>query len=224
LINPCLSEFGSGFDSGFTVRRMITSHGRRIAGALVTLIITTTSLATATTAAATTARASHLPTYTLSDSGRHVTVKKSNEIKLDLRTDQDGGYRWAIGSQGATRRLSVVSRTTRPYQHKKGTVGYPYHTIYILKAINYGSKTIRFIERRPSHKSDIARRFNLHINVPAPPKPKPVQHACTTTSSGSCIQGGEFCPQADYGQSGWDANGTRYVCEGDTTHPHWELP
>jgi hypothetical protein len=52
----------------------------------------------------------------------------------------------------------------------------------------------------------------------------PAAHACTTTSSGSCIQGGEFCPQASYGQFGYDADGTRYECTGDSVHPHWEGP
>jgi hypothetical protein len=50
----------------------------------------------------------------------------------------------------------------------------------------------------------------------------PAQHGCTTTASGSCIRGGEFCPQADYGMTGYDADGTPYVCKGDSTHPHWE--
>jgi peptidoglycan hydrolase CwlO-like protein len=59
------------------------------------------------------------------------------------------------------------------------------------------------------------------------PKPKtktPVAktHACTQTASGSCIQGGEFCRQALYGQSGWDGSGRRYTCTGDHVHPHWE--
>lgn len=49
-------------------------------------------------------------------------------------------------------------------------------------------------------------------------------HACTTTSSGTCIQGGQFCPQAKYGESGWDAEGRRYVCTGDSDHPHWMVP
>jgi hypothetical protein len=49
-------------------------------------------------------------------------------------------------------------------------------------------------------------------------------HACTRTSSGSCIQGGEFCPQSKYGQSGYDNHGHRYVCKGNHTHPHWENP
>jgi hypothetical protein len=49
-------------------------------------------------------------------------------------------------------------------------------------------------------------------------------HPCTRTSSHTCIRGGEFCPQASYGHSGWDARGHRYVCKGDHTHPHWMLP
>lgn len=47
-------------------------------------------------------------------------------------------------------------------------------------------------------------------------------HACTRTSSGSCIRGGQFCPQASYGTSGYDANGRRYICAGDRSHPRWE--
>ncbi|GAA4741272.1 hypothetical protein GCM10023350_27320 [Nocardioides endophyticus] len=49
-------------------------------------------------------------------------------------------------------------------------------------------------------------------------------HACTRTSSGTCIRGGQFCPQSKYGRSGWDANGRRYVCKGNRTHPHWMRP
>lgn len=47
-------------------------------------------------------------------------------------------------------------------------------------------------------------------------------HACTRTSSGTCIRGGQFCPQAKYGKHGWDAQGRRYTCKGSHTHPHWE--
>ena len=44
---------------------------------------------------------------------------------------------------------------------------------------------------------------------------------CTTTSSGSCIRGGEFCPRSMYNRAGYDAYGRRYVCKGNRTHPHW---
>jgi hypothetical protein len=54
------------------------------------------------------------------------------------------------------------------------------------------------------------------------PPPAPTRHSCTTTSSGNCIRGGQFCPKSDYGQTGYDASGTRYVCTGDASHPHWE--
>jgi len=49
-------------------------------------------------------------------------------------------------------------------------------------------------------------------------------HSCTHTSSGTCIRGGQFCPQSKYGRSGWDAYGRRYVCKGNRTHPHWMRP
>ena len=47
---------------------------------------------------------------------------------------------------------------------------------------------------------------------------------CTKTSSGSCIRGGQFCPQSSYGKSGYDVRGRRYVCKGNRTHPHWMVP
>lgn len=47
-------------------------------------------------------------------------------------------------------------------------------------------------------------------------------HACTKTSSGSCIRAGEFCPQASYGDVGYDASGDKLVCSGSHSHPHWE--
>lgn len=49
-------------------------------------------------------------------------------------------------------------------------------------------------------------------------------HTCTKTSSGSCIRGGQFCPQSSYGRSGYDVRGRRYICKGDRTHPHWMVP
>jgi hypothetical protein len=50
------------------------------------------------------------------------------------------------------------------------------------------------------------------------------RYSCTLTSSHTCIRGGQFCPQASYGRSGWDAAGRRYVCKGDRRHPHWMKP
>jgi hypothetical protein len=50
------------------------------------------------------------------------------------------------------------------------------------------------------------------------------KHACTRTSSGKCIQGGQFCAQAKWHKSGWDSKGRRYVCKGNHSHPHWMKP
>jgi len=48
--------------------------------------------------------------------------------------------------------------------------------------------------------------------------------SCTLTSTHHCIRGGQFCPRASYGRSGWDAYGRRYVCKGSRVHPHWMRP
>jgi hypothetical protein len=69
-----------------------------------------------------------------------------------------------------------------------------------------------------------APRTPSRLAVPAPRTTSAARTACTTTSSGSCIRGGQFCPKAKYGQSGYDASGTRYVCSGDSSHPHWLAP
>jgi hypothetical protein len=50
------------------------------------------------------------------------------------------------------------------------------------------------------------------------------KHACTRTSSGKCIKGGQFCPQSKWHKNGWDAKGRRYVCKGNHSHPHWMKP
>ena len=52
-------------------------------------------------------------------------------------------------------------------------------------------------------------------------QPLTARVACTKTSSGTCIRGGQFCPQASYNKAGYDAYGRRYVCKGNRTHPRW---
>ena len=63
-----------------------------------------------------------------------------------------------------------------------------------------------------------------HVDRATAAHPSADRHACTRTSSGSCIKGGQFCPQSSYGHAGYDAQGRRYICKGDHTHPHWMLP
>lgn len=72
-----------------------------------------------------------------------------------------------------------------------------------------------------AHAPVSAPAYRAPTPIPTTPAPAPVT-SCTTTSSGTCIQGGQFCPQAKYGTTGYDANGRKYVCSGDTTHPHWQ--
>jgi hypothetical protein len=90
------------------------------------------------------------------------------------------------------------------------------HTAQRAIAVNWWTAYLHYVTTsRPT-----ARHSSTHTVVQ--PAPAPVQQGCTHTSSGSCIRGGQFCPQASYGQIGYDAGGTRYTCTGDGTHPHWE--
>jgi hypothetical protein len=51
------------------------------------------------------------------------------------------------------------------------------------------------------------------------------KHACTKTSSGRCIKGGQFCPKAKRGKFGWDAQGKKWKCKktGSSTS-NWKKP
>jgi hypothetical protein len=79
----------------------------------------------------------------------------------------------------------------------------------------YGLEAEHYTVRQYSSTRSKSRVQTLKIKTKKPP------HACTRTSKGTCIKGGQFCPQAKYGKNGWDASGRRYVCKGDHTHPHW---
>jgi predicted secreted protein len=195
---------------------MITSSKRLVGAAILSIGLIGGGLAgTAPAGAASTTRTVHQ-----ADSGKHISMKKHQVLRIDLRTDRHGGYGWAIVAHPKSGVLKVLKKKVTPYAHKPGATGYPFHTIYTLETTGYGSTAIHLAERRSSGSKHVVKRFSLAVKVPRPA----AKHACTHTASGSCIQGGEFCKQASYGLSGWDAAGRRYVCTGDQTHPRWRTP
>ncbi|MCW2838803.1 MAG: hypothetical protein JWR55_286 [Aeromicrobium sp.] len=132
--------------------------------------------------------------------GSHVTISsKTITVKKDgdVIVDHEASARLKPGTYRVT--ISVA------------------FTTYRLDAD--GTKTFS----NPHHKSK-TQTLKLKVKAKAKKKETDSDHACTTTSSGTCIQGGQFCPQAKYGESGWDADGRRYVCTGDSDHPHWMVP
>jgi predicted secreted protein len=122
------------------------------------------SIAGSPAIAATTTPAHHLRTFTLKDKGRTISLREHHKIKLDLRTDADGGFHWVLVKHS---NFTLVRKASHPYKHKKGVTGYPVHTIYVLRATDLGKgSVIRLVERGPSgKKSDIGRRFKLTVNV-----------------------------------------------------------
>lgn len=106
--------------------------------------------------------------------------------------------------------------------HRGGRIG--------VRDIAAGTVRLRAVVIAQGQVLDVSNVVVLHVHKPAPVKPpvKPVHqaaqvsHSCTQTSTGSCIRGGEFCPQASYGHTGYDAGGRAWTCTGDRTHPHWE--
>ncbi|WP_375474370.1 hypothetical protein [uncultured Jatrophihabitans sp.] len=95
-----------------------------------------------------------------------------------------------------------------------------FHAYYTYSTQHYRAKAYTRYRRLSSPR----RTLIVKNKVTHKPKPTPVHHSCTVTSSGTCIQGGEFCPVASEGHTGYDANGTAYVCTDSDHdgHPHWE--
>lgn len=104
------------------------------------------------------------PVYHLSDSGRTVNVRKGSYLKIDLRASTGTAYRWVITQGRNSSIFTVVSRKTYAYPHSPGTTGYPYHTVYTLKAVARGTGTFR-AALRSSVDSSVARRFRLYVHV-----------------------------------------------------------
>lgn len=92
-----------------------------------------------------------------------------------------------------------------------------------------GDHRLRAVLKKQGSTLDISPVVVIHVTAPkkagsgsSSGGSAPATHACTQTSTGSCIRGGEFCSQSMYGHTGYDANGRSWICTGDHTHPHWE--
>lgn len=89
-----------------------------------------------------------------------------------------------------------------------------------------GVHRLRAVLEKQGSVLDVSTVVTVSVTAPvkhtAPTHTASTGHTCTRTSTGSCIQGGEFCQQAMYGQVGYDGSGRSWRCTGDHTHPHWE--
>lgn len=83
------------------------------------------------------------------------------------------------------------------------------------------SALARVAARCPDQRVTTHRARVVGTAAPVPAIAGGAAHACTRTSSGSCIRGGQFCPRASYGMVGYDAAGRRHRCAGDSSHPRW---
>lgn len=136
----------------------------RMTKALAALPIAAVLVATAAAVPAS-AAAPTVPTYHLRDSGKTVSLMKGDRVRVDLKTEQDGGYAWVRRAPTGTGELTLIKKSTRPYDHPPMTVGYPYHTTYLFEATKNGPTTLRFVERRSFDKTDVIKRFRLTVNV-----------------------------------------------------------
>jgi predicted secreted protein len=120
---------------------------------------------TAPASAATLSPAVH--TVGHSASGTTFTLVQGRTLRIDLRTEVDGGYQWVMTRRPNKAKVEVVKRTLKPYKHKAHMVGYPYHTVYLLKGQATGTTRITLVERRGTSDANPAERFTLRIHVVA---------------------------------------------------------
>jgi predicted secreted protein len=119
-------------------------------------------------AAPSTSSTSAMPTtYHLRDSGRTVHVERGQLIRISLKTASDGGYRWVVVRGRHSTKFRIVSRKVVAPATVAGTplVGAPSQTVWTLRARQRGFATFKAIERRPWAKSDVIKRFTLHLRV-----------------------------------------------------------
>lgn len=127
-------------------------------------------------------------------------------------------------------KVLVSARITSDSLAQSGVVKSPQQ---VLNEVSEAIPEIQSLD--PSSKSgNCGAYFDVYINLASMASPTatahtagpPVAVGCTTTSSGSCIRGGEFCPTSDNGTTGTDGAGRTYVCEDKTGsgRDHWETP
>jgi predicted secreted protein len=103
-----------------------------------------------------------------SASGTTFTLVQGRTLRIDLRTEVDGGYQWVMTHRPNKAKVEIVKHKLTPYKHKAHVVGYPYHTIYLLKGHRTGTTRITLVERQGTSKANPAERFTLRIHVVAP--------------------------------------------------------
>jgi predicted secreted protein len=102
-------------------------------------------------------------TFHQAASGRTVHVERGEVLRISLRTDSDGGYRWAVVRGRHSSVFRIVSREVVPASTT--LVGAPSRTVWTLRAIARGTATFKAVERRPWDRSDVAKRFTLRLRV-----------------------------------------------------------
>jgi hypothetical protein len=101
------------------------------------------------------------------DRGKTVHLAVGQTVKISLRTCVDCGESWHYVDRPKSSVVKVLGKRMKAYQHAPGTAGYPYHTIYTLRADGTGGTTIRLAEYASfdKHKKQDATHFRLTFEV-----------------------------------------------------------
>lgn len=98
---------------------------------------------------------------TITDNGATVSVKKGDQVSLELKDNGDGGYSWTLGALDQT----ILSLTQRSDSQPSGLMGDFGNDIWVFTAEHPGSTTLNLVCNRPWNTTDTCATFTVQIQV-----------------------------------------------------------
>ncbi len=95
------------------------------------------------------------------DNGTTVSLKKGEQVRLELKDYGGGGYSWNIESLDS----NILSLTQRSDSESSGMMGDFGKDIWVFIAEHTGSTTLNLLCNRPWDMTDTCEEFTVHINV-----------------------------------------------------------
>ena len=98
---------------------------------------------------------------TINDNDATVSVKKGDQVSLELKDYGDGGYSWTLVALDQ----SILSLTQRSDSQPSGLMGDCGNDIWIFTAEHPGSTTLHLLCDRPWNTTDTCATFTVQIHV-----------------------------------------------------------
>ncbi len=101
-------------------------------------------------------------TLTEDDSGREVSLRVGEKLKIILKSNPSTGYQWDV----APFNESVIKLSEGPLVYEKKKIpGGEGETVFVFEAVSPGTTTIKLMYRRPWEKFSPASTFEVTVKV-----------------------------------------------------------